>query len=73
MVRIGIGLFILAAFFILAGGLMVPTGISDSEGRLFGITFSLGVACGVLGVLLVVIGAGLDAIRKSKAPDNSSH
>jgi hypothetical protein len=73
MVRIGVVLFILAAFFIFAGSLMVPTGISDSEGRLFGITFSLGAACGVLGVLFVVTGVVLDAIRKSKTPDNSSH
>jgi len=73
MVRIGIILFILAAFFIFAGGLMVPTGISDSEGSLFGIMFSLGAACGVLGVLFVVIGVLLDAIRKSKTPNTSSH
>jgi hypothetical protein len=40
---------------------------------LFGITFSLGAACGALGVVFVVIGVVLDAIRKSKTPDNSSH
>jgi hypothetical protein len=73
MVRIGIGFIILAAFLIFAGGLMVATGISDSEGRLFGITFSLGAACGALGVVFVVIGVVLDAIRKSKTPDNPSH
>jgi hypothetical protein len=68
--RIEIVFFLLAAFSIFAGGLMVTTGISEPEERLTGIMFSLGAACGVLGVLFAVIG---NAIRNRKTPDNSSH